>query len=129
MEKAGVVSIWVGTGHDRGAFSRMLEYRIEDDDFFDPGRFCQAAGISSYDPDIFGGRYYPKPITRPSLLFKDAPDVADRISTLTPDMPPSNCYVLLYEYAYEGPKSFRVDGFEFTFLGCLDVPPYDPQND
>ena len=39
------------------------------------------------------------------------------------DLPPSNCYVLLYEY--DGPEALSVDGFDFTILGCLNVPPYD----
>ena len=41
------------------------------------------------------------------------------------DLPPSNCYVLLYEY--DRPKALSLDGFYFTILGCLNVPPYDTE--
>ncbi len=76
MERAGAVLIWIGTGSDRQAFNRMLEYSIGEDDRFDPGRFCKAAGVESYDPDIFGRQFYPKRIAWPSLLFNEAPDIA-----------------------------------------------------
>jgi hypothetical protein len=123
MERAGVVVIWIGTGSDQQASNRMLEYSIGEDDRFDPGRNCKAAGVESYNPDIFGRRFYPKRIAWPSLLSKEAPDIASRVEALMPDIPPPNCYVLLYEY--DGPKALSVDGFDFTILGCLNVPPYD----
>jgi hypothetical protein len=119
MERAGVVLIWIGTGSDRQAFNRMLEYSIGEDDRFDPGRFCKAAGVESYDSDIFGRRFYPKRIAWPPLLFNEAPDIASRVG------PTYRRRTDTSRYEYDRPKALSVDGFGFTILGCLNVPPYD----
>ena len=68
MEKHGVVSVWVGNGPDRETFNRLLEYTITDGEFT-ACAFCRSASVESYDPDYFGGKYFPKEFTRPKLLF------------------------------------------------------------
>lgn len=89
MEMEGVVSVWIGVGIGNESFSRLLEYQITDDGNFKACDFCQAIGVDSYDPDDFGGRYFPKVITRPKILFHGT-ELSSKVSERIPELPPSS---------------------------------------
>ncbi len=122
MEKQGVVSIWIGNGPDRALFQQLLEYRITENGHgeWEACPFCRAIGIDSYDPDQFGGSFFAKQLSRPKILFHGT-ELPAKIEARMSELPPSNCYVLLYNFQYVGePETFELDGFRFHFLGCFE---------
>ena len=120
MEKQGVASYWVGNGRTQEDLNRLTEYSISDGGLGDfvPAPFCHALGIDDYDPDNFGGKCFPKQISKLSLLFRGGP-VPQSLLEAWPEIPPSNCAVTLFDYAYDGliPR-FEIDEFTFVFLGA-----------
>ena len=122
MKKEGIASIWIGKGKSRETFNQLLAYRITEDGMgeFEACRFCQALGIDDYDPDYFGGKFFPKDLTRLDLLFHGEP-ILSELKARWPTILPANCHVGLYNYEYAGrKKEFTIEGFKFIFLGCFD---------
>lgn len=122
MKRKGFVSVWVGRGENRRTFNQLLEYRITEDGLgeFEACSFCREYGIGSYDPDLFGGRFFPKKIGF-KLLFHEttfALEVASACANAC--VAPANCYVLLHDYQYDGKqKDVELAGFSFSFVGVF----------
>ncbi len=118
MNRQCSVSVWVGRGENRRVFNHLLEYRIANEGLaaFQPCLFCQAYGIGSYDPDQFGGRFFPKDLPLP-LLFHET-TFASEVTAVCANIEPANCYVLLFDYEYAGRlKDLYIAGFKFSFIG------------
>ena len=98
MKKHGTASFWIGNGDTQENLNRLTDYSIADEGLgnFIPARFCQVLGIEQYEPDYFGGRVFPKQLTKLSLLFHGAPAVPQLLEQW-PEVPPSNCSVELYD--------------------------------
>ena len=120
MEKQGVASYWIGNGDSQEDLNRLTEYSISDCGIGDfvPAPFCRALGIGHYEPDYFGGKRFPKQLTKLRLLFHGDP-IPQELLDAWPEVPPSNCAVALFDYEYSGAQSnFEIDGFTFVFLGA-----------
>ena len=120
MEKQGVASYWIGNGDTQQNLNRLTEYSISDGGLGDfvPAPFCRALGIDHYEPDYFGGKRFPKQLTKLRLLFHGDP-VPQELLDAWPEVPPSNCAVTLIDYEYDGSQpSLEIDGFSFVFLGA-----------
>jgi hypothetical protein len=121
MNKKCPVSAWVGAGDNRAVFDQILEYHIAENGLgeFQPCAFCKAYGITSYDPDDFGGRFFPKTLPF-KLLFHETPFAAE-VAARCAHVDPANCYVLLHDYEYHGTrKELSLAGFAFTFIGVFE---------
>ena len=64
-------TFWIGSGGSREELNEILEYSIGDNGLGDfvASPFCRFIGIDHYDPDYFGGRYFPRAMDNLRLLF------------------------------------------------------------
>ena len=119
MQKQGVANFWIGNGCNQRNLNRITEYTISDGGLGDfvPAPFCLALGIEQYEPDYFGGRVFPKQLTKLSLLFHGEPCLP-QLQERWPEIPPSNSSVGMYDYEYDGRiNEFEIENFSFIFLG------------
>jgi hypothetical protein len=114
------VSVWIGNCDTRKNFLGLLEYSIDDQGNFVRCQFCSSLGISDYDPDKFGGRFFPKKIKRPKLMFHGT-EFCDAVESRIEELPASNCCVLLYDFEYDGSvgAEFELEGHTFQYLGSF----------